>query len=264
MKILEGKVAVVTGAARGLGRAMAGGLVAAGAKVVGVDLPGQPELDAAGKDLGASFVPFPADIRDEESCANIIDAGISTFGAVHVLVNNAGIGMDTINLNFESDPTPFWKLTAKQWRDVLEVNSTSHFLMARAVAPRMIAQKWGRIINVTTSLFTMVASGFSPYGPSKAALEASTAIWAKDLAGTGVTVNALLPGGPANTRTVSDEKRRRDRDKLVQPEQMIPPVVWLASTASDSVTGRRFIAANWAGDLPAGTAALLASSPAAW
>ena len=264
MKILEAKVAIVTGAARGLGRALAGGLVAAGAKVVGVDLPGQPELDAAGKDLGASFVPFPADIRDGQSCADIIDAAISAFGAVHVLVNNAGIGMDTINPNFESDPTPFWKLTAKQWRDVLEVNATSHFLMARALAPRMIAQKWGRIINVTTSLFTMVASGRSPYGPSKAALEASTAIWAKDLAGTGVTVNALLPGGPANTRMVSDEKRWPDRDKLVQPEQMIPPVVWLASTASDGVTGRRFLAANWTCDLPAGTAALLASSPAAW
>ena len=264
MNILEGKVVVLTGAARGLGRAMAGGLVAAGAKVVGIDLPGQPELGAAGKDLGASFVAFAADIRDEQSCADIIDAAISAFGAVHVLVNNAGIGMETINLNFESDPTPFWKLTAKQWRDVLEVNATAHFLLARAAAPRMIVQKWGRIINVTTSLYTMVALGRSPYGPSKAALEASTAIWAKDLAGTGVTVNALLPGGPANTRMVPDEKRWPDRDKLVQPEQMIAPVVWLASSASDGVTGRRFLAVNWRGDLPAGTAALLASSPAAW
>jgi 3-oxoacyl-[acyl-carrier protein] reductase len=90
----------------------------------------------------------------------------------------------------------------------------------------------------------MMLEGFSPYGPSKAALEAATAVWAKDLASTGVTVNALLPGGPANTRMIPAHEAS-DRSKLVQPEVMMAPIVWLMSSASDGVTGRRFVAKDW-------------------
>jgi NAD(P)-dependent dehydrogenase (short-subunit alcohol dehydrogenase family) len=97
--------------------------------------------------------------------------------------------------------------------------------MARAVAPQLVAQGWGRIVVVTTSHATMVMDGFAPYGPSKAALEASVVIWSKDLAGTGVTVNALVPGGPGNTRMVGLDEGP-DRSKLVQPEMMIAPIVW--------------------------------------
>src|SRR5262249_14872507 len=93
-----------------------------------------------------------------------------------------------------------------------------------------------------------------PYGPSKAALEAATVIWAKDLAGTGVTVNALAPGGPANTRMIPATEVT-DRSTLIQPEVMIAPIVWLMSPRSDGVTGRRIIAKEW-------DAARLASEPA--
>src|SRR5436309_7537851 len=117
--------------------------------------------------------------------------------------------------------------------------------MTRAIAPRLIEQGWGRIVNIVTSFFTMMMDGFSPYGPSKAALEAATAIWSKDLAGSGVTVNALLPGGPANTRMIP-QSEVADRATLVQPEVMMAPIVWLMSARSDGITGRRIIVKEWA------------------
>ena len=126
--------------------------------------------------------------------------------------------------------------------------------MAKAVAPHLVKQGLGRIVNITTSHFTMVMDGFSPYGPSKAAMEAATVIWSKDLAGTGVTVNALLPGGAANTRMIP-QGDLVDRSTLVQPEVMMAPIVWLMSPRSNGVTGRRIIAKEW-------DAARLASTPA--
>jgi 3-oxoacyl-[acyl-carrier protein] reductase len=127
-------------------------------------------------------------------------------------------------------------------------------MMAKAIAPTLVAQGWGRIVNIETSNYTMMMEGFSPYGPSKAALEAATVIWAKDLAGTGVTVNALAPGGPANTRMIPATEVA-DRSTLIQPQVMVAPIVWLMSPRSDGVTGRRIIAKEW-------DAARLASEPA--
>jgi NAD(P)-dependent dehydrogenase (short-subunit alcohol dehydrogenase family) len=109
----------------------------------------------------------------------------------------------------------------------------------------------------------MVMDGFSPYGPSKAALEAATVIWARDLAGTDVTVNALLPGGPGNTRMIPLAEVP-DRSTLVQPEVMAAPIRWLISTASDGVTGRRFIAKAWDSALPLAEAAKKAGASAGW
>jgi len=264
MNTLQGKVVVVTGAARGLGKAMAGGLVEAGATVIGVDLPREPELEATAREIGERFVPMHADITDASECARIADETEQRFGGAGVLFNNAGVGMQVVRREFAADPLPFWELPVERWRATIETNATTQFLMARALAPGMIARRWGRIVNVTTSYGTMVARGFSPYGPSKAAMEAAAVIWSKDLAGTGVTCNVLIPGGAANTRMISDDRAWPDRQKLVQPAQMIPPAVWLASDAADGVTARRFVAAQWRPDLPASTAAMLASAPAAW
>jgi len=134
--------------------------------------------------------------------------------------------------------------------------------MARAIAPVLVQQGWGRIVNVTTSHFTMVMDGFSPYGPSKAALEAATVIWAKDLANTGVTVNALVPGGPANTRMIPLSEVP-DRSTLIQPDAMIAPICWLMSRASDGVTNRRIIAKEWNSAVARDTPAQV-GAPAGW
>jgi NAD(P)-dependent dehydrogenase (short-subunit alcohol dehydrogenase family) len=126
----------------------------------------------------------------------------------------------------------------------------------------MMRQGWGRIVNVTTSLGTMLNAGNPTYGPSKAALEALSAIMAKDLDGTGVTVNVLVPGGVTNTPMISDEAGF-DRDRLIQPEVMVPPLLWLVSDAA-RVTGRRFLAVHWDAALPPEQAAEKSGAPVAW
>lgn len=262
--MLDSKAIIVTGAARGLGKAMAGGLIAAGATVVGVDLPGEAELGQTAKEIGNRFLPFAADITDEADCARVVKHVLEKAGGLHVLINNAGMGMQVINTYFSTEPTPFWELEPRQWRDMLEANATTQFLMARACAPHLIAQGWGRIINVTTTLGLMLLSGYTPYGPSKAAAEAHSVIMAKDLEGTGVTVNVLVPGGAANTRMISDAKRYPERAALVQPHKMVAPAVWIASNQSDGVTGRRFVAQRWDESLTPAEAVLAASAPAGW
>ena len=126
----------------------------------------------------------------------------------------------------------------------------------------MMRQGWGRIVNVTTSLGTMLNAGSPTYGPSKAALEALSAIMAKDLDGTGVTVNVLVPGGVTNTPMMS--KAGFDRAKMIQPEVMVSPLLWLVSDAAAKVTGRRFLGVHWDAALPPEQAAEKAGAPVAW
>ncbi|HUI71263.1 MAG TPA: SDR family oxidoreductase, partial [Spirochaetia bacterium] len=104
---------------------------------------------------------------------------------------------------------------------------------------------WGRIINISVSLETMRRKGFSPYGPSKAALESMSAIWAQELVGTGVTLNLLLPGGATNTGMIPESFPEERRRQLIDPQVMGPPAVYLASNESSSVNGERIVAIEW-------------------
>jgi NAD(P)-dependent dehydrogenase (short-subunit alcohol dehydrogenase family) len=142
------------------------------------------------------------------------------------------------------------------------VHTTAPLALANAVVPEMMRQGWGRIVNVTTSLGTMINPGFPTYGPSKAALEALSAIMAKDLDGTGVTVNVLVPGGITNTPMVSESGF--DRAKMIQPQVMVSPLLWLVSDAAAKVTGRRFLGVHWDSSLPPEQAAEKAGAPVAW
>jgi NAD(P)-dependent dehydrogenase (short-subunit alcohol dehydrogenase family) len=264
---LEGKTAIVTGGGQGMGRAMALGLLRAGLRVAIAELDGAALADVAAVVRGAgkdgALLTIVADVTQEESAAGAVKQTVETFGRIDILVNNAGIGQETIRPTFMRTPVKFWEVEPARWRRILEINTNAPHFMARAAAPSMIAQKWGRIINVTTSLDTMIRGGFAPYGPSKAANEAYVAIMAQDLAGTGVTANVLVPGGPANTRMIPEESGI-DRAALIQPEIMVPPLLWLASAASNGVSGRRFIAALWDPRLPASQAAEKAGAAAAW
>ena len=154
-------------------------------------------------------------------------------------------------------------LTPDQWRRFVAVHTTAPLALANAVVPEMMRQGWGRIVNVTTSLGTMLNAGSPTYGPSKAALEALSAIMAKDLDGTGVTVNVLVPGGITNTPMISDEAGFA-RATMIQPEVMASPLVWLVSDAAGKVTGRRFLAVHWDPGLPPEQAAEQAGAPVAW
>jgi NAD(P)-dependent dehydrogenase (short-subunit alcohol dehydrogenase family) len=253
-------VVIVTGGARGLGRAMTLGLAKAGIGVAVADLPSsQAEIRelaelARAQGVGDKIHAFACDVTQWTECTATVAKAVAMFGAVHGLVNNAGIGMQDIGNVLVGARRKFYEVDAEMWRKSIDVNVNGPFMMARAIAPVLVAQGWGRIVNIQTSNYTMMMEGFSPYGPSKAALEAATVIWAKDLAGTGVTVNALAPGGPANTRMIPTAEVA-DRSTLIQPEVMMAPIAWLMSPRSDGVTGRRIIAKEW-------DAARLASEPA--
>lgn len=266
---LSNMAVIVTGGARGMGRAMTLGLAQAGVRVVAADLASsRPEMgevrDAARlQGLQDHIVFVDCDVTQWLDCEKAVKAALDRFGAVHGLVNNAGIGMQGFGHVQVGPRRRFYEHDAEAWRRAIDTNVNGPFMMAKAVAPVLVAQGWGRIVNVVTSHFTMVMDGFSPYGPSKAALEAATVIWSKDLADTGVTVNALLPGGPGNTRMIPVEEVP-DRSKLVQPEVMMAPIVWLMSPRSDGVTGRRFIAREWDPALDASAAAAKAGAPAGW
>ncbi len=147
---------------------------------------------------------------------------------------------------------------------VIDTNANGPFMMARRAVPLMVKAGWGRIINVSVSHETMRRRGFSPYGPSKAALESETIIWSQDLAGTGVTVNALLPGGATLTGMIPDAVSNDVRSTLLDPAIIVPPLLWLASSDSDGITGRRLVATRWRADLSARQAAEAATDRASW
>ena len=162
-----------------------------------------------------------------------------------MLVNNAGRGMKYVSSSFITQTTRFWEVDPQTWRMIIATNVDGPFYMARAVVPHMQKTGMGSIINIGINYETMKRRGFSPYGPSKAALESETAIWAQDLADTGIRVNILLPGGATNTGMIPANLPQEVRDHLVQPEIMIAPAVFLASDASRSLTGRRLVATEW-------------------
>lgn len=264
---LEGKVAIVTGAGRGLGRVMTLGLLAAGARVAATELDAEA-LDETGQaaeaaGAGDRILDVIADVTRDDSAPKIVRAAIDRFGRLDILLNNAGINMSLFRRPDVPFSTKFWEVTPEEFRRIIEVNVIAAFLMARAALPVMLKQRWGRIINVTTSLDTMYRGGMQPYGGSKAANEAHLLALAQELEGSGVTANVLVPGGAANTRMVSPAQQP-DRSKLVAPDVMVPPLLWLCSNESDGVNGQRFIGARWDKTLPPAEAAKNAGAPAAW
>ncbi len=254
-KTIAGRVAIVTGGGRGLGRAMTLGLAKAGATVVVTAARERSEVEhvageAAKAGAQGGVLPVLADVTREEDCARVVATALERFGRLDILVNNAGRGMKYVSENFMTEPTRFWETKPETWRLVIDTNVVGPFLMARAAVPPMLAAGWGRIVNVSMNAETMRRRGFSPYGPSKAALESETIIWAQDLAGTGVTVNALLPGGATLTGMIPAGFPDQLRGTLLDPAVMVPPLLYLASPKSDGITGRRFIAVKWREDNP--------------
>jgi 3-oxoacyl-[acyl-carrier protein] reductase len=198
-------------------------------------------------------VTVTGDVSQEETLADIVATAERAFRRIDMLVNNAGVDLNPSQIRF-------WELPADLIRRQFGINSSAPQILAGMVVPGMVQRGWGRIVNVTTSLNTMLR--LLPYGGSKAALEAHTASMAADLAGTGVTANVLIPGGASATRM--SEGLGVPASALIQPEVMAAPIVWLASDASNDVTARRFIAAKWDPSLPADEAARIAGAPVAW
>ena len=260
---------IVTGGARGLGRAMTLALARAGVHVAVAELASSKPQIAELMDLARAggiadhIFAIDCDVTRFADCERAVAETIAHYGAIHGVVNNAGIGMQDIGNVLVGARKKFHEVDAEAWRRAIDVNVNGPFNMAKAVAPGLVEQGWGRIVNIETSTATMTMQGFSPYGPSKAALESATVIWSKDLDGSGVTVNALAPGGAANTRMIPAGEPI-DRMTLVQPEAMQAPIVWLMSTQSDGVNGRRIIAKEWDAARLAATPADKVGVPAGW
>jgi len=269
---MEQRVAIVTGGLRGLGRAMALGLAKAGHRVAAVghieaDIP---ELNAAAAEqqLRDRVWPLVADLRKPEECDRIVAEIRARFGSLDILVNNAGLTFTYIDPARFRRPTiqRFWEVPDEIVENVIVTNYLAGDRLSRRVAPAMVAQGWGRIVNVTTKLDTMNRVGTHPYGASKAALEMASEVWAKDVEGTGLTINIVNPGAGANTPGMADEMRQMSREgraaRLVEPEEMVPPLLYVVSREADRVNGMRFDANAWDAALAPAEAARLAGRPA--
>ncbi|MFN2608443.1 MAG: SDR family NAD(P)-dependent oxidoreductase [Acidimicrobiales bacterium] len=241
---LAGTSVMVTGATSGLGAAMAAALSAADARVVVTSRRLARAKDAAQR-LGPHALGVELDVRDEASVSAAVGLVWDRLGGLDVLVNNAGIGMRTVNPRFLTDLQPFWEVAPEGFRDVFDTKVTGTFLVARAVAPRMVAAGSGRIVMVSMNEQTMTRRGFVPYGPSGAAVEALSRVMAADLADTAVTVNVLLPGGATATGMVPEDTPPEVRERLLDPAVMGPPIVWLASARAAGVHDQRIVATEF-------------------
>jgi 3-oxoacyl-[acyl-carrier protein] reductase len=266
---LAGTIAVVTGAGSvsdeviGMGSVIAQSLLDAGASVAAFD------WDARGLDRFAArnaasvrdmrLLPVRCDVSKRADCAAAVERVIAELGIPTVLFNHAGIGETDLG---QAGQTRFWETDYERWELVQRVNLFGPFMLARLLLPGMLDKKWGRIVNTSTSFQTMIDPFRSGYGPSKAALEAHSAIWAKELLGTGVTVNCLLPGGMVATNATA--RLGVDLSKLLSANIMAIPATWLASADSDGVTGRRFVAREWDTSLEPSQAAARQQYPIAW
>ena len=264
---LSGKTVFLTGAAGGLGRAITTGLLAAGAQVMATDVDevGLAALARLVESQGARdrLATRRLDIADQRATVQVVAGAIEMFGAVDVLINNGALGMGRIRADHMTRLVDIEEIAPEVWDEFVAVNLSGGWYLTRAVVPGMRSRKWGRIINVTTSFFTMLRGRFHPYGPVKAGFEAMSAGHAQEFEPYGITVNVVVPGGPADTAMVPQESGMR-RSDLVPPTAMVAPIVWLASDAGGGVTGKRFVAAEWKADASLAANRAAAEAPIGW
>ena len=264
---LEGRVAVVTGAAGGIGREFVSGLLGAGAKVAALDIDEGRlgELAAAHRAAASAgrLVTLPADIGSWSACEAAVGRVRERLGAPDILVNNGAMGMGVIRTDHMTNLIAIHEIEPEVWDRMVAVNLSGAWYMTRASVGGMLDRGWGRIVNVTTSFFTMLRGRFHPYGPAKSAFEAMSAGHAAEFADRGVTVNVVVPGGPADTPMVPEESGI-ERALMVRPSAMVPPVLWLCSEEGGAWTGHRYVAGEWNAALDPAAAAAGCRAPIAW
>ena len=264
---LNGRVAIVTGAAGGFGRELVRGLLGAGASVAALDID-EARLGELG-DIHAEatragrLVARRVDIASWAECEAVVAETRKHLGGLHILVNNGALGMGIIRMDHMANLVEIHEIEPEIWDRFVAVNLSGAWYLTRAAIDGLLAQGWGRIVNVTTSFFTMLRGRFHPYSPPKAGLEAMSAGHAKEFAGRGVTVNVVVPGGPADTPMVPTESGF-ERAAMVPPSAMVPPVLWLCSEAGGPWTGHRYIAGEWDASLDPAAAAEGCRAPIGW
>jgi NAD(P)-dependent dehydrogenase (short-subunit alcohol dehydrogenase family) len=237
---LEGKVALVTGAAQGIGRAIAEGLAREGARIAVADLRGAEEAAAAFED----GVGLTADVADEADVERLVAETVEACGGIDLLVNNAG-------LYASLEMRPFTEIPLEEWRRVMDVNVASMFLMCRAVVPELRKRGGGKVVNISSGTPFRGVPFLLHYVTSKGAIVAFTRALAKELGADGIHVNCVAPGFTLSDgveahpevieklRDVSVAARTIQRDQV--PADVVGAVVFLCSAEADFVTGQTLV-----------------------
>ncbi|MEK7782588.1 MAG: SDR family oxidoreductase [Candidatus Binatota bacterium] len=235
---LKDKVAIVTGAAQGIGAAYARGLAKEGAAVAIVDIldPTAVAKEIVGNDGRA--LPLVVDVSDEKQTRDMAQKVAETFGHIDILVNNAAVYGTIVR-------KPFEEITVEEWDKIMAVNVRGIFLCVKAVAPYMKARKRGKIVNVTSSTFFKGNENFLHYVSSKGAVVAMTRSLARELGDYNINVNAIAPGqtmSEANLKRGEETDARSLRLRLLKrrllPEDLVGTVIYLSSSDSDMMTGQ--------------------------
>jgi NAD(P)-dependent dehydrogenase (short-subunit alcohol dehydrogenase family) len=247
---LEGRVALITGASRGIGRAIARGYAREGA-AVSVTARSAADLESLVDEIrqsGGKAVAIPADLADVAAPARVVQQVLESFGTIDILVNNAGIGSS-------SSPRPVVDFDDAFWHKTLALNLTAPYLFTKAVLPILLAKKWGRIINIASINGKLPAIHGAAYTASKHGLLGLTRTVALEVARDGITVNAICPG-PVRT-AMNDRRLEYDARRLgisvpelesrltpigrrLEPDEIVPMAVLLAAGESAAITGQAF------------------------
>lgn len=233
--LLEGKVAIVTGAARGIGFAVSEAFIKQGAKVVVVDIDGNVAKEACDK-LGENSLPLSCDVANSKEVGVLVQKAVEHFGTLDILINNAGV----------SKPAMVYKMTEEQWDSVIGVHLKGTFNCTHEASKIMKEKKWGRIINVTSYAGMLGTIGQVNYSAAKAGIAGFTRSAAKELAKYNVLVNAIAPGAATRmTHTIITDERFKDSylqriplGRWADPAEVAPSFVFLASDWGSYITGQ--------------------------
>jgi 3-oxoacyl-[acyl-carrier protein] reductase len=233
---LVGRVAIVTGAARGLGRAIAESLGRAGAKVACIDVNEESlgETVAAIRAAGGEAEPWACDVTDAARVGAVVEEVVTKWGGLDILVNNAGITRDNLIMRMKDD----------QWDAVININLRGTFLFTRAAARPLMKARRGRIVNIASVSGMMGNPGQANYSASKAGVIGLTRTVARELAARNITVNAVAPGFIATEmtaqlgeETIEEIRKRIPLGRLGEPRDVSDAVLYLTSDAADFITG---------------------------